>query len=47
MVSSQSRLDAFGDLPFPHRAPSSISDRLTVVDVLGLGPRQRVSVALL
>ena len=47
VVSSQSRLDAFGDLPFPHRAPSSISDRLTVVDVLGLGPRQRVSIVLL
>ena len=47
MVSSYSRLDTFGDLPFTHRAPSSTSDRLTVVDVLGLGPRQRVSVVLL
>ncbi|CAL8292264.1 unnamed protein product [Arctogadus glacialis] len=44
MVSSQSRLDASGDLPFPRRAPSSTTDRLTVVDVLGLGPRQRVGV---
>ncbi|CAL8363066.1 unnamed protein product [Arctogadus glacialis] len=46
LLSSRSRLDVSGDLTFLRRVPRN-TDKLTVAEVLTLGPRQRVGVALL
>ncbi|KAK0145469.1 hypothetical protein N1851_015606 [Merluccius polli] len=43
LVSSHSRLDVAGDLSFPRRVPRD-TDRMTIAEVLALGPRQRVGV---
>ncbi|XP_059903409.1 uncharacterized protein LOC132454206 [Gadus macrocephalus] len=43
LVSSRSRLDVSGDLAFPRRVPRN-TDKLTIAQVLNLGPRQRVGV---